>query len=123
MDDKSLPEILREKREEQKVSLTKVWQETYLPEKFINLMENGQWEGFPSKLHLKGYLKIYLKYLRLDPALIQQYKGEIFPGEEEIVEENKEEKSDSPEGRKKYLAIFLFFILFLIVILFFKILP
>lgn len=123
MDDKSLPEILREKREEQKISLVKVWQETHLPEKFINLMENGQWEDFPSKLHLKGYLKIYLKYLRLDPALIQQYSEEIFPREEENIEKDEEEINDSPEGRQKYLAIFLFVLLFLIVILFFRILP
>ena len=127
MDNKSLQEIIRKERKKQKISPLKVYKETHLPKKFINLMENGQWEDFPSKLHLKGYLKIYLKYLNLDTELVEQYKEEIFPEEgvcKKSVEENVRKKTnDFFENKKKYLAIILPILFFLIVILFFKILP
>jgi len=36
------------------------------------MIENGEWEKFPSKVHPKGFLKIYSEYLQIEPSLVEK---------------------------------------------------
>ena len=116
----TLPELLKEKREKLNVSVKKVAEDMGIREKFIHFMEEGKWESFPSKFHLRSYLKAYLNYLKMDSSLIETYREEIF-GEEEKKED--EEDSYSIDRKKLLTAISLFFIFLIILIFSFVILP
>ena len=114
----TLPRILKEKREKLGISIKDIADKMGIKEKYIYCMEEGKWDVFPSRFHLKSYLKAYMDYLKIDKSLIETYKEEIFGKEEEKKEEPK------PLDRKRiFTAIFLFLIFLIIILSSFIILP
>jgi cytoskeletal protein RodZ len=90
MGNRPFNEILKEKREENNISVETLFKEIHIPSKFIHMIENGEWDGFPSKVHLKGFLRIYADYLKIDPSLVDVCIKEIMEPSEEKKAPNGE---------------------------------
>jgi cytoskeletal protein RodZ len=97
MENKPINEIIREKRKEKNISIDTLFKEIHIPSKFVHMIENGEWEKFPSKVHLKGFLKIYADYLKIAPPLVDRRIKEIM---EPTTEEKKNVKSEDTAGKK-----------------------
>ena len=81
----TLPKILSETRHKRGLSIEEIAQTLYLPPRYLSMMEEGRWDQFPSLTHLRGYLKLYLSALRLDPGLMAVFDQE---SERERVEDD-----------------------------------
>lgn len=71
---KNIPinELIKQRRLEKNISVDTIFKEIHVPSKFVYMIENGEWEKFPSEVHLKGFLKIYADYLKIEPALVEK---------------------------------------------------
>lgn len=59
-------EILKLKREEKKVSLRTVHQETKISTRYLEALESGDWHVFPAEIYLHGFMRKYAAYLGLN---------------------------------------------------------
>ena len=59
-------QILKQRREELRKSLTSVSQETKIQERFLRYIENDDFGKFDSGVFVNGFIKIYAEYLGLD---------------------------------------------------------
>lgn len=113
-----LSEVIKKKREMNNFSIEKVSEETRIPRKFIEMIEEERWEEFPSKVHLKGYLKIYCDYLKIDGMNFDDFIKRIFP------QEKKEDEMEEVEDKNKiFWALFLPFLFLLIFVITLLLLP
>lgn len=72
-----LHKILKSHREQKRLSLHSIHQETRIPVIYLEAMEAGDWKKFPAEVYLFGFLKKYAKYLGLVPDdMVAQYKKE-----------------------------------------------
>lgn len=95
----NLSKIIKKEREKKKITIEKVSEDTNIPLKFIKYIEEGRWNEFPSKFHIKGYTKIYLAYLGLNISI------------DDLFKEEKEEKGEKKnENNLFYISISLFLI-------------
>jgi transcriptional regulator with XRE-family HTH domain len=62
----SIGSILREKREERKLSVADVFAETKINKKYIQALEDDNFLLIPSQVYAKGFLKAYSIFLGLD---------------------------------------------------------
>lgn len=70
-----LGHILREARETKGLTLAEVQQEIRINVKFLEALENGQYERLPTPVHVRGFLKNYARFLGLDPdPLLNRYE-------------------------------------------------
>ena len=78
-----LSKILREAREARGLSLVQVQQELRISLRFLEALENGQYQLLPTPVHVRGYLRNYARLLKLDPQpLLDRYvalKGQDVP--------------------------------------------
>jgi len=58
--------ILKKEREMRNISLEKIYSFTKIKEHHLEAIEEDRYELLPPPLYVKGYLKIYAKYLSLD---------------------------------------------------------
>lgn len=131
--DKKLSELLKETRIAGNIALEKVFEDTYMPLKFINMMENGNWSEFPSEAHLKGYLRLYSSYLKIEKDIIDRHIDEIFSEDKktngdnaDCVKENVKENRlflNSSERKTIYTLLLLAVIFLIIFFLILYILP
>jgi len=121
MDLKSLSELIKKEREKRGIDYEKIFKDLKIVSKFIEYMENGEWDKFPADFYKKAILKKYLDYLEIEGIDVE----EVFKGkkEEEFNEEkvinNIEERKEKIESnfnidRKFYIAIFLLFLLIIL---------
>lgn len=69
-------DTLRNAREARKLTLKDVSKETNIVVKYLEALENEEFDKFPSETYLLGFLRSYAEFLRLDPdELVQAYKG------------------------------------------------
>jgi len=69
-------ETLRNAREAKRLTLKDVSKDTNIVVKYLEALENEEFDKFPSETYLLGFLRSYAEYLRLDAdELIQAYKG------------------------------------------------
>jgi hypothetical protein len=60
----------------QKANMKDVSKDTNIVVKYLEALENEEFDKFPSETYLLGFLRSYAEYLRLDAdELIQAYKG------------------------------------------------
>lgn len=72
-----LGDLLRETREQKKLSLEDVEQGTNIRKLYIKSIEDGDYNKLPGEVFLKGFIKTYGKFLGLNSLeLIEQYKKE-----------------------------------------------
>lgn len=83
-------EVLKNKRELLKKSLEKVSLDTKIQKRFLEYIENNQFEYFDSEVFLTGFIKIYAQYLDLDTnkilALYRRSNPKKTPEKEKIKE-------------------------------------
>ncbi len=112
MERNRIKDILKEEREKKNIKIDEIVEKTRIPLKYVELLEKGQWDKFPSKVHLLGYMKIYCEYIGFDENRIEEILSE-FKNEED--EENEEEiENNNKDGKEKMLVIILPLIFFTI---------
>ena len=62
-----LGSILREAREAQQLSVEDAQRATRITPKYLTALEEGNYELLPTPLHVKGYLRNYARFLKIDP--------------------------------------------------------
>ena len=67
--------LLREAREARGVTLADAQEATKINSRYLEALEDGRYDALPSEVHVKGYLRNYARYLRLDPKpLLDRYE-------------------------------------------------
>lgn len=70
-----LGHILREARETKGLTLAEVQDKTRINARFLEAMENGEYEVLPTPVHVRGFLRNYARFLGLDPRpLLERYE-------------------------------------------------
>ena len=88
MRDMSLGEKLRQAREEKKLTLKQVVDDTNITLRHIEALEDDNYSIFPGKTYILGFIRNYATYLGFDPdELIQLYKNDMLMKSEMPLEE------------------------------------
>ena len=120
-----LGEFLKKKREERKVDLHKVGEATFISPVYLEALEKGEWDKLPGRTYASGYLKIYSRFLGLDPqeivTLFNQAYGESREKEQVVLLPEKA----SGRQKKSLLRILLvtfavLLALFIVVLVFYR---
>ncbi len=70
--------LLKKTREAKNLTIKEASLQTKISEKYLDLIENGEYEKLPSLTHSCGFLKNYAIYLGLNPDDINlKFKGEV----------------------------------------------
>lgn len=70
-----LGSILREAREAKGLTLSEAQDATRISLKYLEALENAQYDALPTRVHVRGYLRNYARYLGLDPdPLLERYE-------------------------------------------------
>jgi transcriptional regulator with XRE-family HTH domain len=90
-----LGNLLREAREAKGLTLAEVQEETRISRKFLDALENGQFESLPTSVHVRGYLRNYARYLNLDPEpLLDRYELSRANGPAPVAVRSEEDFSN-----------------------------
>ena len=63
----SVGEILKQERIKQNITLQEIEKQTHIRVKFLQAVENNDWQLFSSKIYIVGIIRNYAKILNLDP--------------------------------------------------------
>lgn len=75
-----LGDILREEREKKGLTIKDVEQGTSIRGLYIEAIEKGEYDVLPGEVYLKGFIRSYADYLKLDAAeMLQKYYTEKAP--------------------------------------------
>ena len=78
-----LGEILRTQREKKGITLEQAAADTRIREKFLNALEESDYQSLPGAVYTKGFLRNYAEYLDVDPdeliPLYQRERGQPEP--------------------------------------------
>jgi cytoskeletal protein RodZ len=66
----SLGEQLKAARESSNRSLEDVSRDTNISKPYLEALENNKFDVFPSSVYARGFLKVYAKYVGLDPGVV-----------------------------------------------------
>lgn len=102
-----LGHILREARETKGLTLQEVQAETRISSRYLEALENGDYDRLPTPVHVRGFLRNYSRFLGLDPQpLLDRYeygqgkrpkkKTETFSNQQPIAPALKEPPADQP---------------------------
>ncbi len=77
---KKLPDLLKEKRVEKKLSLEDIEKATKIKKKYLEAIEEGKFHNLPSESYARGFVRNYALYLgipeyKIDPLFRREYKG------------------------------------------------
>ncbi|MGQ9627555.1 MAG: helix-turn-helix domain-containing protein, partial [Anaerolineae bacterium] len=82
----ALGEMLRRAREEKGISLDQAHAETRIRKKFLQALEEGDYEALPEEVFVRGFVRAYAAYLGLDAQkALALYFKEKAPEEAEIA--------------------------------------
>lgn len=101
-----LGDILRKERERQNLTVKDIERDTSIRGLYISAIENGEYDLLPGEVYLKGFIRSYAEYLKLDgAALLQQYYAEKGPVEVPVnavsnSETVKAASVETPSGAK-----------------------
>ncbi len=114
---KNVSDLLKNTRKQLGFSQDKVSEETKIKKPLIQAIEEGDFSKFPSISTTKGFIKIYAKYLGLDPNKV----GLLYKRESKEVEshmmEKKQKKVKIPFMFNGKIAFTIFFVALIIVII------
>lgn len=83
----SIGEILRQRRQELKLSLEQAAQQTRIRLHYLEALEAGNIEKIPSSAQARGFLRSYAQFLKLDPQpLLSALSNEVFPEQPALPE-------------------------------------
>lgn len=89
-------EILRKTREDEGLSLRDVEEATKIRMKYLEALENENFQLMPGRVYVIGFIRTYARYLEIDEEVLVSYFKEITEHEiedEEVVEINTTEKA------------------------------
>lgn len=95
---------LREARVQRNVSLQQAEEETKIRVKYIQAMENEDFDVLPAGTYVKGFMRTYAEYLGLDSQLmIDEYNERFGTGDhrEHIIHQQRSAKSVKAETPKR----------------------
>ena len=102
---KEIGEKLKEKREENGVSIEEVAEDLKMRPSQITNLEEGNKESFPDVNTLKNYIRDYAKYLGLDSEkLIDDFNEFLFDFTSKIPASDIEKAKEEREKEKKEFA-------------------
>jgi cytoskeletal protein RodZ len=123
----SIGELLRKKREEVKLTLEEVHRSTKISMEVLRALEQDDIETFESEAYLKGFLRNYAQFLKLDLDIVmmtlERQRGQAQLGKGalwDIEETLKEEKLKSPKLLSRILVPLLIIIILLLSILYIR---
>ncbi|MBI2051439.1 helix-turn-helix domain-containing protein [Candidatus Roizmanbacteria bacterium] len=94
-------EILRKEREKQGVSLTDIEKKIRVREKFLQAIEDNDWQIFSSKTYIAGVIKNYADVLGIDHERVLAFFRRDYAHKEEVTFKKKiSSKHLIPESRK-----------------------
>lgn len=67
---KELVELLRQARQEKKISLAEISEQTRIQRHYLEALEAGNFDRFPGEVYLKGTLRNYAEAVDLDPGRV-----------------------------------------------------
>lgn len=115
-------DVLRKKRKNLGLTLEEVYKNTKIPIRFIKALEEGDYSVFSNKVHAKGFLKNYTKFLNLDVEQILAFWRREYEVYFERLESQKPKKKIFAMGTPRFVvspAIFASLFALLLVVLFF----
>lgn len=87
----SLGERLKAQRQKLNISLSQAARETSISLKYLSALESGSHQQLPGEVYAKSFLKVYTKFLGLEPAEFLA----LFQTEQKIyIKTNKDQKTD-----------------------------
>jgi cytoskeleton protein RodZ len=90
---------LKEARESRKITLEEVSKRTKIPTKYLEAIEEGHFDVFPSQTYAKGFIRAYAKVVGVDPqVLTRQFNAEVQPEEVKVVPKNAEAEMEKTLG-------------------------
>ena len=74
-----LGHILREARETKGYTLAEVQEQTRISLRFLEALEDGEYDSLPTAVHVRGFLRSYLRYLDVPNAeqVVTAYSAKI----------------------------------------------
>jgi cytoskeletal protein RodZ len=106
MSDQTVGSILRQKREEKRLSLDQVFQAIKIRASYLQAIENDQLDVLPSPAQARGFVRLYAGYLGIDPyALLESAPIEKALEEPEVeMEEEPEAEPEPSKSVKEHLT-------------------
>jgi cytoskeleton protein RodZ len=99
----TLGEKLKKLRSEGRISLAEVSKSTKIQVKYLEYLENGEYEKLPAKVYVKGFLRSYANYLGVSESyLIKLYEREQGI-QENIKNTSQDEKIVEPIKFPKFI--------------------
>ncbi|MCF6093156.1 DUF4115 domain-containing protein [Microaerobacter geothermalis] len=117
-----LGELLKRTRMEKNISLAEVQEHTKIQVRYLEAIENGQWNILPGKFYTRAFIKKYAEFLGMDYHELRDQYQHLFPqNEEEELQPVKRQRASSPpfEGVSRWITkilLYAFVILIFIVI-------
>lgn len=100
--EKFIGDSLRKEREAKNLSLTDIAQDIKIREKYLQALEDENYEIFPAEVYLTGFLSTYTKYLGLDvDTILRQYRQIRKEKEEKYLDKSKENLLKNNEREKR----------------------
>ena len=110
----NIGETLRNKRYEKMLTLKEIEQNTRIRRRYLEAMENEEWDIFPGLVYLKGFVKTYCRYLGLDEKdIIIALEGRLTPSP---PAQPLPEKIDLPGRPRRKVAFLLGFIAIIVLL-------
>lgn len=104
--ERQVGEILRSTRIEQGISLDAIEKETRIRRRYLEALENEEWDVLPGRVYLKGFMKTYCRFLGIDEEpLLKALEETITPAPEEA--KPLPEKIELPGRPRRKLGIVL----------------
>lgn len=112
----SVGEILKQRREENSLSISQVAERMRLDPHVIDALEQNDYSSLPAALYVRGYLRGYARLLNIDPeAIIARFNDDSPSEPPEIIPEvrhpTQTSSSDKPVKAITYLVTFTMVIL------------
>ena len=104
----SAGKLLKSKREERKISITKAAQEINITSRHLIALEEDNHSVFPGETYTLGFLRSYAAYLDIDPEkVIQLYKGAQLVDKEVPLQELTKPTLTAFDHIQKYMKYIL----------------
>jgi cytoskeletal protein RodZ len=104
---------LQAERRKQKLDIEDVEEATKVRSKYLKAIESGNWNEFPSKIYVYGFVKRYAEFLGLDSEKVNEdFKAEFGTNRVNIFSKKNEGLSDRIVITPRVLIISLVVVLF-----------
>lgn len=110
----NIGELLRTARIAKNIKLEEVEKVTKIRSRYLEALENEEWDVIPGNVYLKGFMRIYARYLGLNEELLLDELEKVIKPDQEA--KPIPEKIELPGCPKKKIAIFLGCIAILILV-------